>query len=632
MSNNLITIDDSIHRIIDEAVKMVLSIDSSRSRSRSRFQLTSSFFLTSILSVFGFFFGQFYGYHAGLVDHNQYCGEQQQQPQQQQNVLQSPQKSISMTDEEIQRRVNEIFEQKMKEYEEEEEEQVEGDFPNFLKFDKKTSKFAVGMARVDRRELAQTLDYGNTNDGDGEALIIYDNTNGLPDDYEKVAKRGNEIPKFDVEEGLRNCAAVNVISIDRQNRKCLAIVGQYESYYMTKLFRVDPKNGGPIKSQYDLMPVSRAYANNGRQNILPPDKWDLKHHFNMLKTYLHNLDAVTAELEPLVKKIAKNNSIIVLTCNFGQSELLINFVCSARARGFDLSNVLVFATDEDTKELAKSIGVHAFYDKYNMENMPNQAAQHYGDKVFSKMMLAKTYCVQLINMLGYDLLFQDVDIVWYKDPLEYFHDPANDGFDMYFQDDGAYQLRYAPLSANSGFYFVRANDRTRYLFTSLLYSGDVILKSKSHQQVLIQRMNEHISLFNLRVKVISREKDDFPGGFHYHRRRDFMKDIIQGKNKNPYIFHMSWTLNKENKLKYLQQMGEWFVNEKCIGVKKQDILSLDNDNPEDTAADGGDEPLAVANRCCLAEPKIQCHYRDKPSKIPLCKKSPPIDKNGASFW
>lgn len=592
------------------------------SRSSRRIRFTSTFFITSILSVLGFFLGQFYGYHAGLVDHDQYCDKTSKT---------SLQKTAAMSDAEINKRVNEIFKQRMEEISAKEDEgeldegndatEVDGVFPDFLKFDKKTSSFAVGMARVDQRSLAKTLEFGNTNDRDGEVLIIYDSEKGLPSRYTEVASQGNEIPKFNVNDGLENCEAVNVISISKKDNTCLAIVGQYESYYVTKLMRVHPKTGGALNTEFDLMPVSRGYADNGRQNFLAPEAKNLKNHFSMLRDYLHNLDAVKAVLEPLAKKIAKDNTIIVLTCNLGQSELLLNFACSARARGFDLSNVLVFATDEETKELAESIGIHAFYDKWNMGSMPAKAANHYGDKIFSQMMLAKTFCVQLINMLGYDLLFQDVDVVWYKDPLEYFHDPLNGGYDMYFQDDGAYQLRYAPLSANSGFYFVRSNDKTRYLFTSLLYSGDAIMQSKSHQQILIARMNEHISLFNLRVKVISRQQDEFPGGYHYHRQRNFMKNVIQGKNKNPYIFHMSWTHNKENKLKYFQQMGEWFLDEKCVGKTKSDILGNEND--------GG---LALVEKCCLAEPKIQCWYSDKPSKLPLCKKSPTIDKLGRSFW
>jgi hypothetical protein len=29
-------------------------------------------------------------------------------------------------------------------------------------------------------------------------------------------------------------------------------------------------------------------------------------------------------------------------------------------------------------------------------------------------MIAKVICVQVVSMLGYDMLFQDVDIIWYK--------------------------------------------------------------------------------------------------------------------------------------------------------------------------------------------------------------------------
>lgn len=52
-----------------------------------------------------------------------------------------------------------------------------------------------------------------------------------------------------------------------------------------------------------------------------------------------------------------------MVCNHGQSELLMNFVCSANARNLDLSTVLVFATDEETKDIAEGLGLAAFFDK-----------------------------------------------------------------------------------------------------------------------------------------------------------------------------------------------------------------------------------------------------------------------------
>jgi hypothetical protein len=55
------------------------------------------------------------------------------------------------------------------------------------------------------------------------------------------------------------------------------------------------------------------------------------------------------------------------------------------------------------------------------------------------------------------MLFQDVDVVWFKPPLEYidlFHTERlakNQSIpDAYFSDDGQRTLRFTPFYANSG--------------------------------------------------------------------------------------------------------------------------------------------------------------------------------------
>lgn len=234
------------------------------------------------------------------------------------------------------------------------------------------------------------------------------------------------------------------------------------------------------------------------------------------------------------------------------------------------------------------------------------------------MMWAKVVVVQLVSWCGYDLLFQDVDVVWYKDPLQIFHDNKSpySNFDVLFQDDGARSIRYAPYSANSGFYYVRHNDRTRHLFTSLLYSGDFIAKTGSHQQALTALLAEHSSLTGLTVKTLNTH--DFPGGWSYHRRGNpTLREVVTNKHI-PFIFHMSWTKNKDDKLKYLKQLGQWYVHEKC---EKGDIV--------DEVDSAGDE--FISKSCCAADPIITCFYRDKPS-ITSCKDSPPIDKGAKSWW
>ena len=78
-----------------------------------------------------------------------------------------------------------------------------------------------------------------------------------------------------------------------------------------------------------------------------------------------------------------------------------------------------------------------------------------------------------MSYLGYDLLFQFVDAVLFKNPLEYFHEETNEVYDsdMYFQYYDAHSNGYARTSATLGFYYyVQSNPLTKYIFISLLYT------------------------------------------------------------------------------------------------------------------------------------------------------------------
>lgn len=67
-------------------------------------------------------------------------------------------------------------------------------------------------------------------------------------------------------------------------------------------------------------------------------------------------------------------------------------------------------------------------------------------------------------MLGYSVLFQDVDIVWYKNPVEFFLDDSGPmyQYDTIFQDDGSRALFYSPYSANTG--TSKATPRAAFVF------------------------------------------------------------------------------------------------------------------------------------------------------------------------
>jgi len=489
------------------------------------------------------------------------------------------------------------------------------------RFGSTTTKFATGAVRTSKSDFLSLYDYGgpedHNHDGGGEdALILYSSRSAMPSDDAKadyaMYDYGNGIPSVSAADATENCENMNVIVVNaRKSKQCTVITYGYENYHVQRWMRINEVDGGPLVQDLPLVHVGRGMQDNGRDQFVPPDKFQSNKAMDMLKSHLNGLD--DKKIKSATKGIAKDNTIIVMVCNKGQSDLLMNFACNAKSRGLDISNVLVFATDEGTEDIAKGLGFATFYDNAMFGKLPSEEAKRYGDRTFTAMMYAKVVTVQLVLMQGYDVLFQDVDIVWYKNPLDFFHDKSSplQRFDVLLQDDGARTVRYAPFSGNSGFYYVRSNHKTRHLFNTLLFSAALILKTGSHQQVLGALLAEHSALFGLHVKTL--DGASFPGGYHYHRDKGLMRDIAKG-TKTPWLFHMSWTTNKDNKVLFFKQMGLWHIKEQC---EKLDSMVATRS--------------VTADSCCSTEPLVSCHFKDKPSIKP-CPDSPLIDQWGKSFW
>ena len=373
------------------------------------------------------------------------------------------------------------------------------------------------------------------------------------------------------------------------------------------------------------------------------------------------MDEVEKELKPVLHKAARDNIVITMTMNAGMTDLLLNFICSAKKSNVAVDQLVLFPTDDDAVGVAKNLQV-AQYRHASFGDFPKEEAATYGDNAFVAMMWIKVLCVYLPVNLGYSVLFQDADIVWLRNPLqEFFAQPNLSGdHDVYFQvdlcalivhlrrakscwlhflarttrglvevehytcaltrlivcqDDGSRSTRFAPYFANSGFYFLRNNPRTKYFMTMLLYQGDQIIEWRSHQTALVQTLADASSKFGLKVKVLSYH--DFPSGKDYHNRKPYMKAWLKG-DERPYAFHMCWTANKVDKVKYLKQLGGWFMHRNCNATSLADPRWLSQGALQDT--------------CCSAEPVVDCFFRDKASMAPGCPNSPNKDKGQPSWW
>ena len=158
------------------------------------------------------------------------------------------------------------------------------------------------------------------------------------------------------------------------------------------------------------------------------------------------------------------------------------------------------------------------------------------------MMMAKVLCVHLVSMLGYNMLYQDVDMVWFHHPLDYLQHETS--ADMVFQYDHNTELRFAPFAANTGFYYVRANPRTQYFLGALVSQMDLVASTASHTAALTALLQTHNTHYGLTVRVLEKETKLFPSGYHWNEEPGYMKEMW-GSHVDPYLFHMSRTENKK---------------------------------------------------------------------------------------
>ena len=467
------------------------------------------------------------------------------------------------------------------------------------------NKLVTNMGIVSRRRFARVFDTGYVLDkkkkdgGNDKVLILYANPEGNATASDGTdVQNSPQIEELSVDDIARQCKTVKVVLTDAnpKNRECIAIQGQWASNHVHKFKRKKIKRTNSEKEREKELGIDSdedLYTfrySSGRKMILPTaDQQEANRR--ILLMYLKYYPDALEKLRPIAELASRGGSmegdkmpVIVLLSNYGQSKFLLNYVCSARARGIDLSRVVLFATDKETYELGEALGLAVFYDEMIFGFFPKDAAKNYHDISYALIMMTKVFSVHLVNALGHDLLFSDVDIALYTDPFDYFfHQPSE--FDAFFQHDGYHHpTRFAPLAANTGFYYVQNNERTRYFFSLFVRMGDLVIMERSHQAALTTLINEQMSLHGLRVKVLGEDHKMFMSGYHYHADKKLMRKLKEGEHE-PYIFHANWLPGNE-KMPVLMETSNWFVHDQCIDKSFEEL----KENLSNFSVD-----------CCLAE-------------------------------
>ena len=312
----------------------------------------------------------------------------------------------------------------------------------------------------------------------------------------------------------------------------------------------------------------------------------------MLRGFKQSIEQFKKLLGDPINADGSRRAVVVMVANEGVMDLVLNFLCSCRekAANIDISSIVIFLGQPEYVPVVNNMGAHGIFNQY-LSQIPKKAAGSYGDRTFGRLMWLKTTSVYIAVKAGFDVIFQDADLVWLKDPVPHLKQAVQD---VAFMDDGARTPRFTPYFVNSGFYYFKHNARVLYLVERMIKSGaGEISVSHSHQSVLIRYLTEVHDLYGIKVNVLS--STDFPSGAMYHNNKSFIGRIKEYKDE-PYVFHMCWTANREDKVKYLKDIGMWYLP--TDGGARQ--RTCENPSLMREWVQGGSEKSSLLSHCCTA--------------------------------
>ncbi|XP_047966034.1 beta-arabinofuranosyltransferase RAY1 isoform X2 [Salvia hispanica] len=263
----------------------------------------------------------------------------------------------------------------------------------------------------------------------------------------------------------------------------------------------------------------------------------------------------------LAMQADQNKTILLGIAGSSYKDMLMSWVC--RLRYLQVPNYLVCALDDEVYDFSVLQGVPVIKCASPPTNISFDDC-HFGSECFQKVTKVKSRMVLQILELGYNVLLSDVDVYWFKNPLDYLTSfgpgvlvAQSDEFNV----TGAMNL---PRRLNSGFYYAHSD---RITIAAL---GKVV------QHAAYSNLSEQPSFYdtlcgeggsyrlgddqcldpetNLRVHFLDR--DLFPNGAYrgLWEEEDTKKAC---EERGCFVLHNNWINGRKKKLERQVLSGLW---------------------------------------------------------------------------
>lgn len=261
-----------------------------------------------------------------------------------------------------------------------------------------------------------------------------------------------------------------------------------------------------------------------------------------------------------LKLKSKHDPLLVITLNFGYSYLFLNWLCGLErfAIAPDLRDyTLILATDIHAHSLAKQLNFtsiqidnHLLLPKNTIEE---KAVPFFSEDYFGFIVALKIiYTFDLIS-LGYDIIHQDADVVWFKNVRNYIikYNKIYSSEDIIMTYDGRHDHQ-GP--GNGGFIVIKSNCKTKiFLNTFVNYIGLVTLLS--NEQIFWNMFLQSYDFRQIKFSLLS--PNHFVNG-HQWRVKKSKKHANQLSN-DIWFAHASWTGSHVEKITKFMILNAWFL-------------------------------------------------------------------------
>ncbi|MEM7561563.1 MAG: putative nucleotide-diphospho-sugar transferase [Pseudomonadota bacterium] len=261
-------------------------------------------------------------------------------------------------------------------------------------------------------------------------------------------------------------------------------------------------------------------------------------------------------LSKLLRQCGDHPPIIAMMFGASHLHFFRNWVASCDRHKIDTrGRTIVFAMDTVTESTCDEMSFHSCPLHGSGYAAPSVSRQ-FGDTGFRQCMFYKNAVIADLLELGADVLFQDADLIWLRDPIVYLNSVIAE-MDLLMMYDGAGPSHY-PFYFNTGFMYFKNTPASEAIIDTALRNTASIFMCGGHQRPMNRIIGHHV---NQNVAIAGALPESlFLNGHLFNLVRGVNERAGDWKNTG-YVMHYSWTRDRAEKHRKIRQFGLDYLND-----------------------------------------------------------------------